>query len=181
MVLDAIKFNHDPTSASHDALNIRRDAGQPVIVPEWRNGVSVNPEDSPAAYAQCPIKGHTLTIQAQFHRTDPDLRSVRIRAVDADRTPPDPRGCLGWLLWLLWLLVRVLTGNVLGSVRARTVTFPANGQTGFETFTLTGVRLWRVGVRAHTTHWRWSYRLTSRRREGDPRGVRPGTGHGQTG
>jgi hypothetical protein len=161
VVLNAIKFNHDPNSVTADALNIRRNAVQPVAVPEWRNGVSVNPEDSPAAYAQNPTRGHRLTIQAQFHRTDERLTSVRIRAVDADRTPPEPTGCWSLLLWLLWLLLRALTGNVLGSVKARTVTFPASGQTGFETFRLTGVRLWRVGVGARTTNWRWQYRLAT--------------------
>jgi hypothetical protein len=161
VVLDAIKFNHDPGSVSADALNIRRNANQTVSVPEWRNGVSVNPEDSPAAYAQNATRGHTLTIQAQFHRTNPRLTTVTIRAVDADATAPDRGGCLGWLLYLLWLIIRALTGNVLGNVRARTITFPTTGQTGFETFELTHVRLWKVGVGARTTSWRWQYRIGS--------------------
>jgi hypothetical protein len=49
--LEAIKLNHDSTSATHDALNIRRDATTFVTVPEWRHGFSVTPEDSPAAYS----------------------------------------------------------------------------------------------------------------------------------
>jgi hypothetical protein len=161
VVLDAIKFNHDPNSATADALNIRRNATQPVTVPEWRNGVTVNPEDSPAAYAQNATRGRTLTIQAQFHRTDRELTTVSIRAIDADASPPDRGGCLGWLLYLIWLIIRALAGNVLGDVRARTVTFPASGQTGFETFKLTGVRLWKVGVGVRTTNWRWQYRTGS--------------------
>jgi threonine dehydrogenase-like Zn-dependent dehydrogenase len=44
--VDAIKFNHDPSSAANDALNLRRNASQWVNVPEWRRGISVMPEDS---------------------------------------------------------------------------------------------------------------------------------------
>jgi hypothetical protein len=164
VVLDAVKFNHDPGAISADAINLRRNATQVVAVPEWRNGVSLNPEDSPAAYAQNPTRGNTLTIQAQFHRSDPQLTTVRIRAVDADLNPPEPRGCLGILVWLLLLLLRALSGNVLGRVRARTVYFPGGGQTGFETFELTNVRLWKVGVGVHTTTWRWQYRKGRRQR-----------------
>jgi hypothetical protein len=158
VVLDAVKFNHDPNSSSADAINLRRNATQFITVPEWRSGISVNPEDSPAAYAQNPTRGHTISIQAQFHRTDPSISSVRIRTVDADVEPPGPRGCLGWLIWLLLVLIRALTGNVLGRARARIVHFPPGGQTGFETFELTNVRIWTVGVGLHTTNWRWQYR-----------------------
>lgn len=156
--LDSITFNHDSTSATADAINLRRNATEPVIVPEWRHGATINPEDSPAAYAQNPTRGHTITIKARFHRTDANLRSVRIRAVDADTSPPQPTGCLAWLFWLLLVLIRALTGNVLGEVRARTVHFLPTGATAPETFTLRRVRLWRVGVGVYTTNWRWQYR-----------------------
>jgi hypothetical protein len=49
--LEAIKFNHDQSSATGDAFNIRRNDTEQVNVPEWRRGISVKPEDSPAAYA----------------------------------------------------------------------------------------------------------------------------------
>jgi hypothetical protein len=160
VVLDAIKFNHDPSSATADAINLRRNATQLVTVPEWRNGINTNPEDSLAAYAQNATRGQTLTIQAQLHRTDAQLSAIEVRAVDAESDPPGPRGCLGWIVWLLQLLARALSGNVLGTVRARTVVFPANGQTGFETFELTNTRLWNVGVGVHTTTWRWQYRTS---------------------
>jgi hypothetical protein len=50
----AIKFNHDPGSAMNDALNIRRNVSTWINVPEWQQGICVNPEDSPAAYAIAP-------------------------------------------------------------------------------------------------------------------------------
>lgn len=36
IAIEAIKFNHDDNSATHDALNIRKNATQFVHVPEWR-------------------------------------------------------------------------------------------------------------------------------------------------
>jgi len=59
IAIEAIKFNHNPGSATHDAFNIRRNATQVVRVPEWRRFISVNPEDSPAAYAVRPRRETT--------------------------------------------------------------------------------------------------------------------------
>jgi hypothetical protein len=156
--LEAIKFNHDPTSASADALNIRRNATDFVTVPEWQRGVSVNPEDSPAAYSITDTRGHHITIQAQLHTPDGANETVRVRARDLTFTQP---GCTGCLLGLWQLIVAVLTvlfGNVLGEVRARSVTFDNAGNTGFVPFRLRNVKLWRAGVGARTTIWQWEYR-----------------------
>ncbi|MBI1926538.1 hypothetical protein HYR99_20130 [Candidatus Poribacteria bacterium] len=80
VVLEAIKLNHDPTSATTDALNIRRNASQFVAAPEWQRGISVNPEDSPAAYSIRETQGNTMTIQARFRRTDPNIQAAEVRA-----------------------------------------------------------------------------------------------------
>lgn len=128
-------------------------------MPEWRRGLSVRPEDSPAAYAKAAVAGHTLTIKAQLSCTDLKPSTIEVRALDADVDPsPGAGGCLGFIVWLLRLLARAIVGNALGEVAARTITFPASGTTGLESFTLTGVRLDRVGVGVRTTRWRWQYR-----------------------
>ncbi|MGI8807980.1 MAG: hypothetical protein ACR2KK_09095 [Acidimicrobiales bacterium] len=158
----AIKFNHLPTSASGDALSIRRNATTAVTVPEWRQGITTQPEDSPAAYAISEVAGNTVTIQARFARGDAKLSSVEVRALDADANPPDRSGCLGFLVYLLWLIMRALAGNVLGEVRARKITFGESGVTGYESFTLKNTRLATAGVGAYTTTWRWQYRVTKR-------------------
>lgn len=163
--LEAIRLNHDPASATADALNIRRNATDFVDVPEWRRGISVNPEDAPAAYALAETQGHTLTIQAQLRGTGPHAGSTLwVRAIDPTYEPaPGPGGCFKLLAWLLKLLVRLLAGNVLGAVKRRKVVFPPGGLTGFETFTLKRVRLHAAGVGARTTTWRWQY---SRKKRG---------------
>jgi len=162
VTLEAIKFNHDPNSATADALNIRKNATQFVNVPEWQRGSSVTPEDSPVAYAIRETKGHKLTIQAKFKRTNSAIHTVRVRAIDPYVTPPGPHGCLGYLIWLLRAIVRALFGNVLGEVRARTVAFQLNGETAFETFRLKHVQLWHAGIGLRTTTWQWQYRLHRR-------------------
>ena len=119
--------------------------------------LSINPEDSPVAYALAETKGNTITIQAQFRRLDPRLRAVEIRAVDPI-VPSGNSGCLGWLWRLIFAILRLLFGNVLGEVKARRVVFPASGLTSLETFQLRRVRLWRAGVGVRATTWRWQYR-----------------------
>src|SRR6516225_9590653 len=117
----AIKFNHDPNSATNDALNIRKNATQFVNVPEWQRGASINPEDSPAAYAIADTTGNTVTIQAKFRRTNNEAETAQIRAVG-------PAGRL------IRPFLPALLKNVLGDVQAKQVTFEANGETSFETF-----------------------------------------------
>lgn len=79
IAIEAIKFNHDSGSAIHDAFNIRRNAAQMVHVPEWRRFISVNPEDSPAAYAVAPTKGNHITIEASLTTNNPELAFVEVR------------------------------------------------------------------------------------------------------
>ena len=160
----AIKFNHDPNAATADALNIRRNASTFVTVPEWQRGVSVNPEDSPAAYALAQVNGHTVTIQANFKRTDPGLTTAEIRAVDPVYDPAPDVGCLPIIRWIIRGILRALFGNVLGETTPRTVTFGVNGETGFETFQLQNTKLDGALVGQRTTTWRWQYRLNP----GDP-------------
>jgi hypothetical protein len=156
--LQAIKLNHDSSSATHGALNVRRDASNFVSVPEWTRGSSTKPEDAPAAYAMKPTKGNTLKIEAKFNNTAEEQKEVEIRALDPAIEPKDPQGCAGVLLRLLRFILRGLFGNVLGEVKARTVILPASGQTGFKTFELKNSRLWSAGVGIRTTRWRWQYR-----------------------
>jgi len=154
----AIKFNHDSASATNDGLNLRKNGAQFISVPEWQRGISINPEDSLAAYAVAQVHGNTVTIQAKFKRLVPELTTVEIRALDATIDPPGQEGCLGILLRLLRALFRALFGNVLGEVAARQVSFGASGETAFESFQLINTKLNTAFVGTRTTSWRWQYR-----------------------
>lgn len=160
VVLEAIKLNHDPGSAHTDALNIRRNAVEFVDVPEWQRGVSASPQDSPAAYAIGETASNTITIQAKFKRTDPSITTAEVRALDP--SAPRAMGCLYEILRRLGVIPFVPPpyGNCLGEVKARTITFPASGETGFETFEL--VPIWPLGMFGlgiYTVAWQWQYRL----------------------
>jgi hypothetical protein len=159
--LKAIKLNHDQGSATEDALNIRRNASAFVTVPEWQHGVSVTPEDSPACFAIEETNGHVLTIKARFSLTPAQAATAQVRAIDPK---VHPAGQLGFfqklLLNLLAPILRWIIGNVLGEVKPRTVTFGPDGDSGYQTFELTYVRLWSLGVGSWVTKWRWQYRAT---------------------
>jgi hypothetical protein len=135
--LEAIAFNHDPLTPQN-GLNLRRDASAFVTIPEWRQGASLNPEDSIAAYAVNEARRRRPNLQVQLRRTGAVVPSVEVRAVD----PAGDR-------------------NVLGSVRARRVTFLPDGRSRFETFELEGSRLHRAAVGVHTVTWRWEVRADS--------------------
>ncbi|MBI1787477.1 MAG: hypothetical protein HYR60_07995 [Acidobacteria bacterium] len=79
VAVEAIKFNHDSNSAAKDALNIRKNAAQFISVPEWRRFLSVNPEDSRAAYAVAPTQGKTIAIQVSLSANDAGLGFVEVR------------------------------------------------------------------------------------------------------
>lgn len=139
VTLEAIKFNHDPNSATHDAFNIRRNETELVSVPEWRRGMSINPEHSPAAYASDATIGNTLTIKAKFKSTSFASGSLYVRAIDAYQS-----------------LLPLVSVNVLGEVTAKEVVFHS-GESDFETFELARVRVWNVGVSASDIAWRWQF------------------------
>ena len=158
--LEAIKFNHDPSSANVDAFNIRKNHKEFVEAPEWRRGVNLNPEDSPAAYSLFDTRGNTLTIQASFSCTDSHLESVDIRAVDGHIYPRQANTFIGSTLAvdLLRPFLFAADANLLGEVQARNVRL-SNGTSGFKTFNLNNVRIWDAGVAVQDIIWRWQYRI----------------------
>jgi hypothetical protein len=156
--LESVAFNHDSNAATHDAISLRRNVNTWLTVPEWQRGVNVLPEDSTAAYAVAQVAGNTVTIQASLSCSDPTIRTARVRTRDAVIDPPRPSGCLGWLITLIRGILRMLFGNVLGEVKARTVTF-TGGQTGSLSFDLKHTKLQYTGVGPHTTRWRWQYKV----------------------
>ena len=140
--LEAIKFNHDTSSATVDAFNIRKNEAEFIEPPEWRRGLSINPEDSPAAYALCETRGNTLTIEANFSCDDLSVTALEIRAVDG-------RICL--------IPHNNTNGNILGEVALTTVEF-ADGKASDQRFELTNVRIWDAGVGKQDILWHWQYR-----------------------
>lgn len=86
--IEAIKFNHDHNAATHDGLNLRQNAAQFLVVPEWRRLVCVNPEDSRVAYAVAPTKGKPVTIKVSLKSSDPSTAFIEVRVKDQVKARP---------------------------------------------------------------------------------------------
>ncbi|MCE7987531.1 MAG: hypothetical protein DYG89_40715 [Caldilinea sp. CFX5] len=137
--LEAIAFNHDPTAATHDALNLRRNYGQPLPAPEWQRGAHLGTDAVVACYAANMTQGNTLTLRAQFRRLSASLTHVQVRAVsDGPLTAAQ--------------------NQVLGEVSPRTIVFGPNGESDFVLFELQGAEPWRYGVGTHSVRWLWQFR-----------------------
>ncbi len=154
VILDAIQFCHDPTSAAQSGLPLKWDATREVVLPEWRRSECVGAEDSPVAYAISETKGHTITIKARFRRMVPGHDALEIRAID----PAFP-SC-DWLTSLFDRvgLDRLPPSNVLGEVAPSRVSFGSNGLSELETFELVNTRFEELGAGVWTTTWQWQYR-----------------------
>jgi hypothetical protein len=153
MQVEEIQFNHDPSSATTDAITICRDASSGAIVaPEWRRSPLKN---EPAAYARDAITG-PVTIKVRFSG-GPANATRRIRAVDAN-VPVQQGGCLGALIYAILQLLNSIFGTI-GDVLERNVTFDAAGNSPLETFTLNSSFLTPNGfVSKRNTVWKWQYK-----------------------
>ena len=131
LTVAAIKFNHDPTHASVDALSIRQDALIPVDIPEWRLGHTTAAQ-SPAAYAIDAVTGKTVTVQAKFTIDTTDATSLQIQATG---------------------------GGILGAIDATTVNF-FNGVSSPEyvTLNLPSHQLAAGGIQAINAAFAWQYK-----------------------
>lgn len=77
--IDAIKFNHDPSSQANDALNIRKNYAEEVNVPEWVRGYTL-PQQSPAAYSILDIGNNRVTIKVRFAVAPSNILQAEIKA-----------------------------------------------------------------------------------------------------
>jgi hypothetical protein len=175
MILTAIKFNHDSASSTGDAINIRRNATQVVLVPEWRIETA-NTAESIAVYSLKETTGNTLTIQAKFKKQTTQAEQLHIRALVS--SPPSlPQEWRYWLDYIqlyyptyylyysnyinfYWSQLWKSGWDVLGEVKATLVDFNAGEESGYQTFELLNPKIWSRGVGIHYVRWQWQYRET---------------------
>jgi hypothetical protein len=134
MTVAEIHFNHDPGSASADAINLRRDgtSGSEISAPEWVDGEP----SKPMAYAAGAITG-PVTIKVKF-KGGPLGGVLNIRAV---RPPANA-------------ISATRTRGVLGDVKKRSVRFNDSGHSALEVFELT-VDLAGASAGRFQTNWHW--------------------------
>ena len=157
--LEAILFNHDSSSATVDAFTIRKNELVSIEPPEWRRGVCIKPEDSPAAYARCETQGNTLTIKANFSFDGTGEHEIRARDANLHREPLNGPNLSQQEVELFEKMEVKSEGNVLGEVNARTLTLNP-GETGFQPLELGSVRIWDAGVGVEVIVWRWQFRVS---------------------
>lgn len=129
--LAAISFNHNSTSFSGDAMNLRKNFTQTVAVPEWTAGETL-PADSPAAYAIKETKGKTITIKAKFIVSSNSVTKAQVRA----------RG-----------------GGILGPLDPQTITLASGVSVPeFVSFELKHHQIGAGGIKVEDIKWEWEFR-----------------------
>lgn len=128
--LVAISFNHDSSSHSADAMNVRKNFATAISVPEWTVGKTLA-TDSPAAYTIKETQGNKIIIKAKF-TCFPKSAKAEIRADG---------------------------GGVLGSLDPQIVTF-TNGVSvpEFVSFELSHHTIGTDGIKLEDITWDWKFR-----------------------
>lgn len=130
VTLASISFDYDPTSASAEALTIRRNFGTDVSVPEWVRGKTAA-ADSPCAYAISSLSGKTPNIQVVLNIPAPTTHAVRIQATG---------------------------GGLLGAIDPVTVSF-GGGTTATMTIPLSHHALATGGIQRQDAAWTWQFQV----------------------
>lgn len=141
ILVRSIAFDH-PGAAS-PLVTVRRNAVEPVIVPEWRGGYSIDSDDSVVAFALEGSQDAHLSLEVRLTSSSPGLRSADVRAVSLVDAfpwlPPQPE-------------------PILGRAALTTVDFDDLGESGAVLFDLEGVRIWDRGIGVHDVAWCWQAR-----------------------
>ncbi|KYK31230.1 MAG: hypothetical protein AYK19_04105 [Theionarchaea archaeon DG-70-1] len=128
--IEAIKFNHDTSSLTSDAMNIRKNKNEDVEIPEWKKGEN-DPKDSPAAYAIKETENEQITIEAKFTIDPPTIKQAKIKAEG---------------------------GGILGKIEPTVVEFE-NGvsKPEYVSFELKNHTIGKNGIVRKDIEWRWKY------------------------
>ena len=129
--LEAISFNHDTSSLSADAMNLRKNFTQSITAPEWTVG-KTSPTESPAAYAIKETHGHKITIKVKFSVGSNSVAKAEVRA----------KG-----------------GGVLGPLDPQVVNFAGGVSVpALVSFELHHHSIGAAGIRREDITWHWEYR-----------------------
>jgi hypothetical protein len=132
LTLRIIEFNHDPSSASISAMNIRRNKDFEVPVPEYDSTIPRPATESCAAYSIADTERQSVVIRVTFEiPAGEPVTSYEVRAED---------------------------GGVMGALAPVTVLFANGATTATVDFLLNSRRFVRIGV--HDIPWRWLARTT---------------------
>jgi hypothetical protein len=153
ITLDAVRFNLQTVIAS-GPLNVRKNATEWIVLPEWRRKGSIHIEDSLGVYAIASLVDDTLPMGAWFTEPNPTLRDVEIRAIDNAFVPPQSKKRS------VSILQRISAASTEPPIviREQTVAF-RDGASGMVRFEIIDPRIDRTCVGMYDCEWQWQYRL----------------------
>ena len=129
--LEAISFNHDTSSLTADAMNLRKNFTQTIAAPEWTVGETLA-ADSPAAYAIKETQGNKIFIKVKFTVGSNSVTKAEVRA----------KG-----------------GGVLGALDPQTVNFAGGVSVpAFVLFELKHHSIGAGGIKREDITWNWEFR-----------------------
>jgi hypothetical protein len=142
VILEAIKFNHDPTGKTTGAFDLRRNETETMPIPEWCVSRANDPDSSAAAYAISDLP-ETVTIKGLLRCSDTSITEIYVKAIDGTKSG---------------LPVELQPRNVLGEVECRPVPLKG-GQSDYEYFNLRDHKIFETGTASNINTWRWQYSL----------------------
>ena len=80
LTLRTITFNHDLSSATTSALNIRRNKDFESALPEYDSTIARPPQQQCAAYAIAAVRGQPVFVRCQFVLAPPATGSFQVKA-----------------------------------------------------------------------------------------------------
>jgi len=123
--LKTITFNHDLTSATTSALNIRKNKDFETALPEYDSAIARTPQEQCAAYAIASTRNQAAFVRCTFELSPAGTSSFEVKATD---------------------------GGVLGALDTRTVSFSST-TTATVDFPLAHRNFFAVGRHDVTWHW----------------------------
>jgi hypothetical protein len=82
--LTTITFNHDPSSTSNSAMNVRRNKDFEIPIPEHDRANPRTPRESSAAYAIAETAETTVFIRVTFRIPSPSNPTYEVQATGGD-------------------------------------------------------------------------------------------------
>lgn len=134
--LSSLTFNHDTTSITNSAMNIRINRDYEILIPEYNHYFGIFGFTSKSAYAIEETTKQLVTVKTQFRRTGSSTPSPTIATTYE---------------------IRASRGGILGSIDTLQVSFPANVVEVELDVPIANRDFSKVGKYYCT--WNWEYRL----------------------
>ena len=157
--LQSITFNISPGDLTQPSITLRRNAAEPVTIPEWRRRETNAPLDSPVAYSIARARNGQVSIRVRMR--GPAGRTFNVRALGPDWLEQFQLGCIYSVFYWLLPISRWQQLTVLGDVPPFIISFPqtAGGEKMTEAEVTVTLRhtIGNLGIWISNMRWRWEF------------------------